>query len=51
MENPVLQPSRRTFLRQASAVLGSAGFPVSLQSAIDNTEPMKIIQIDAVTFR
>jgi L-alanine-DL-glutamate epimerase-like enolase superfamily enzyme len=46
------RPSRRTFLRQAAGgALGSALLPPALLAAVDNTEPMKITQIDAVTFR
>ncbi|MCZ2149120.1 MAG: mandelate racemase/muconate lactonizing enzyme family protein [Bryobacterales bacterium] len=43
-------PSRRTFFKSAAA-LGAALIPHSLQSAIDNTQPMKITRVDAVTFR
>lgn len=39
--------SRRAFLFQAGAAL----LPASLRAAIDNTEPMKVTRIDAVTFR
>ncbi len=39
--------SRRAFLRQAGAAL----LPASLRAAIDNTGPMKVTRIDAVTFR
>ncbi|MCC6344482.1 MAG: mandelate racemase/muconate lactonizing enzyme family protein [Bryobacterales bacterium] len=44
-------PTRRTFLTQSAAALGAALVPPCLQSAIDNTQPMKITRIDAVTFR
>ncbi len=47
--------TRRTFLKQAGvgslAALGAGLLPATLRAAIDNTEPMKITQIDAVTFR
>lgn len=47
--------SRRAFLRQsgigACAAAGAALLPDPLRAAIDNTEPMKINRIDAVTFR
>ena len=43
------QSSRRTFLK--CAAFGGAVLPASLQAAVDNTEPMKITRIDAVTFR
>ena len=47
--------TRRDFLERvgistAAAALGTA-LPAAMQAAIDNTEPMKITQIDAVTFR
>ena len=52
---PHLSLSRRGFLRRASAgslaALAAARLPAPLQAAIDNTEPMKIIRIEAVTFR
>jgi len=52
---PHLSLSRRGFLRRASAgslaALAAARLPAPLQAAIDNTEPMKITRIDAVTFR
>jgi hypothetical protein len=38
---------RREFL----AALGATALPLPLRAAIENTEPMKITQIDAVTFR
>src|SRR6185436_15883094 len=44
--------TRRAFLGQAA--LGVAALPVlpaALQAAIDNTEPLKVTQVDAVTFR
>lgn len=43
------QSSRRTFLK--CAALGAGVPPASLRAAVDNTEPMKITRIDAVTFR
>src|SRR5215831_8174178 len=47
--------TRRTFLNQAGigplAALGASLLPTAMRAAIDNTEPMKITQIDAVTFR
>ena len=52
---PHLSLSRRGFLRRASAgslaALAAARLPAPLQAVIDNTEPMKITRIDAVTFR
>ncbi len=48
---------RRDFLRQAglgaatATVLSGRLWPAALRAAIDKTEPMKITQIDAVTFR
>ena len=48
---------RRDFLRQAglgaatATVLSGRLWPAALRAAIDRTEPMKITQIDAVTFR
>ncbi|HUJ21248.1 MAG TPA: hypothetical protein VLX58_06980, partial [Bryobacteraceae bacterium] len=52
---PHLSLSRRGFLRRASAgslaALAAARLPAPLQAAIDNTEPMKITRIEAVTFR
>jgi galactonate dehydratase len=41
--------SRRSFLRQAAAA--AALLPAPLRAAIDNTAPMKINRIEAVTFR
>ena len=41
--------TRRAFLEQA--VLGAAAVPPAMQAAIDNTRPMKITRIEAVTFR
>jgi galactonate dehydratase len=41
--------TRRSFLKQ-SALAAAASSPAML-AAINNTEPMKIVQIDAVTFR
>ena len=42
--------NRRKFLKQIGAGSGIAAWPALLK-AIDNTQPMKITQIDAVTFR
>ena len=41
--------SRRAFLKQAA--LGAAVLPSAMRAAIDNTQPMKITRIEAVTFR
>jgi galactonate dehydratase len=44
--------TRRKFLKQAGfGSLGAVSLPSALLAAIDQTEPMKITQIDAVTFR
>src|SRR5271169_415301 len=47
--------SRRTFLRQTGggslAALGAGSAPAAMAAAIDNAEPMKITQVDAITFR
>jgi galactonate dehydratase len=47
--------SRRSFLKHTGtaslAALGSTALPAATRAAIDNTEPMKITRIDAVTFR
>ena len=47
--------SRRSFLKHTGtaslAALGSTTLPTATRAAIDNTEPMKITRIDAVTFR
>jgi galactonate dehydratase len=47
--------TRRAFLKQAGAgslaALGAYALPPLLRAAINNTEPMKITAIDAVTFR
>src|SRR6266702_7396653 len=43
------QSSRRTFLK--CAAIGAGLLPAGLRAAVDNTEPMKITRIDAVTFR
>jgi L-alanine-DL-glutamate epimerase-like enolase superfamily enzyme len=40
--------TRRAFLQQSVA---ACTLPAALQSAVDNTEPMKITKIEAVTFR
>src|SRR5262245_39470875 len=50
-EIPMTLPrmTRRVFLEQAA--LGIATLPAALQAAVDNTEPMKVTQVDAVTFR
>jgi galactonate dehydratase len=46
------QMTRRKFLQRAGAgALGIAALPATIRAAIDNTEPMKITRIDAVTFR
>jgi len=46
---------RRSFLRQTGtgslAALGSGSLPAATEAAVDNTEPMKITQVDAITFR
>lgn len=47
--------SRRSFLKHTGigslAALGSGSLPAATRAAIDNTEPMKITRIDAITFR
>ncbi len=47
--------SRRLFLKQAGigplACLGAQLAPADARSTFDNTQPMKITQIDAITFR
>ena len=47
--------TRRHFLERAGlgslAALGTRLLPAPMVAAIDNTEPMKIVRIDAVTFR
>ncbi len=47
--------SRRSFLKHTGTAsltaLGSTTLPAATRAAIDNTEPMKITRIDAVTFR
>src|SRR5207237_7412591 len=51
--------TRRNFLERAGlgslAALGAGSLPASMASAmaaaVDNTEPMKIVRVDAVTFR
>jgi galactonate dehydratase len=43
-------PSRRT-RRDFLKVLGGGAAASTLRAAVENTEPMKIIRIDAVTFR
>lgn len=48
MQHPM---TRRMFLKQAGAGSLAAMLPATLLAAIDNTEPMKITQIYAVTFR
>jgi L-alanine-DL-glutamate epimerase-like enolase superfamily enzyme len=40
--------TRRAFLQQS---LAACALPAALQSAVNNTEPMKITKIEAVTFR
>jgi len=41
--------SRRNFLEMAA--VGAGSLPAALLAAVNNTEPMKIIRIEAVTFR
>src|SRR5215469_6367785 len=41
--------TRRNFVVQVA--LGMGTFPTAMQAAIDNTEPLKVTQVDAVTFR
>jgi galactonate dehydratase len=41
--------SRRSFLEQVA--LGVSAVPGAMAAAIDNTEPLKVTQVDAVTFR
>ena len=48
--------TRRGFVQKASlgfvaSVLGTKSRPESLQAVVDNSVPLKIIRIDAVTFR
>src|SRR5262252_5049979 len=46
--------TRRAFLKRAGgslAALGTSALPPAMLAAINNTEPMKITRIDAVTFR
>lgn len=47
--------SRRSFLARAgagsAAAWGMGSLPAAAAAAIDNTEPMKVTQIDAITFR
>src|SRR5207249_1869773 len=49
--------SRRKFLKRTGiasvtgAALGTGVLPATMQAAIDNTEPVKIRQVDAVSFR
>jgi galactonate dehydratase len=47
--------NRRSFLRQTGtgslAALGGGSLPGATGAALDNAEPMKITQIDAITFR
>jgi L-alanine-DL-glutamate epimerase-like enolase superfamily enzyme len=47
--------TRRNFLKRSGlgslAALGTGSLPAAMAAAVNNTEPMKIIQIDAVTFR
>jgi L-alanine-DL-glutamate epimerase-like enolase superfamily enzyme len=46
---------RRSFLRRTGtgslAALGSGSLPAATEAAADNTEPMKVTQVDAITFR
>ena len=50
-----MELSRRYFLKHTGVAsltaLGGATWPAAARAAIDNTEPMKITRIDAVTFR
>ena len=50
-----MRSSRRSFLKGAGiaslAPFAGGGLPAATRSAIDNTEPMKITRIDAITFR
>ena len=41
--------TRRDFLEQAAWGMGAV--PAAVEAAIDNTEPLKVTQVDAVTFR
>src|SRR5262249_10351176 len=47
--------NRRSFLKQTGAAsfaaIGGSLLPAATRVAIDGTEPMKITQIDAITFR
>jgi len=47
--------SRRSFLKHAGigslAALGGGSLAAATRAAIDNTEPMKITRVDAITFR
>src|SRR5439155_8473869 len=47
--------SRRIFLKHTGSVslaaLGSTALPSATRAVVDNSEPMKITRIDAVTFR
>lgn len=47
--------SRRSFLKQTGtgslAVLGSSSPPAVAEAEVDKTEPMKITQVEAITFR
>jgi L-alanine-DL-glutamate epimerase-like enolase superfamily enzyme len=51
----MMRPNRRSFLKNTGigslAVFGSSRLPAATRAAIDNTEPMKITRIDAITFR
>ena len=47
--------SRRSFLKQTGtgslAALGSGSPPAASEAEVDKTEPMKITQVEAITFR
>lgn len=43
--------TRRDFLERAVLAAGTTLLPAPMRAAIDNTEPMKITRIEAVTFR
>src|SRR5215472_8105865 len=50
-----MKVSRRSFLKHTGisslAAFGSTRLPAVTRAAVDNAEPMKITQIDAITFR
>jgi len=47
--------NRRSFLKQTGtgslAVLGSGSPPAASEAEVDKAEPMKITQVEAITFR